>query len=393
MEERKLGETYEKELNDLMEQIGKCYAGGNGRENARRYLLGLMSGAQRKNGWQLAEQMGDSTPYKIQQFLYRGIWDAGAVRDALREYVSEELGERDGVLVVDETGFLKQGKKSAGVKRQYSGTAGRVENCQIGVFLTYAGSKGYTVIDRELYMPKEWTEEKERCSKAGVPADIPFRTKPEMALSMLRTAHEAGVPFTWVTGDCVYGDYRDIRMFLESIGKRYVMAVSGKESVWIGIQQYRISTIMDMLPEVGWERLSTGMGSKGEKVYDWLCSDLNSPEEGCRRRLLIRRSISDPTQRRAYICYCPTDLSITELVRIAGVRWTVEMCFAESKGEVGLDHYEVRSYFGWYKHITMAMCAHALLTVIKMNEQNFSYTTDTTESSSLAGFKKGRGLR
>jgi len=389
-----MAERYERELAELMGCIGRRYATESSRMTARRYLLGLMSGAERKNGWQMAEQLGYNTPYKIQQFLYRGKWDADLVRDDLRDYVSKRLGEPDGVLVADETGFLKQGKKSAGVKRQYSGTAGRIENCQIGVFLTYAGSKGYTVLDRELYLPKEWIEDKERCREAGIPKDTGFRTKPEIALEMIRAAHNAGIAYTWVTGDCVYGDYRDIRMYLESIGKRYVMAVSGKESVWIGFRQYKVSRILESLPKDGWERLSAGNGSKGEKIYDWFCADINSPETGWKRRILVRRSISNPEQLRAYVCCCPDDTPLSELVRIAGVRWTVEMCFAESKGEVGLDHYEVRSYNGWYRHITMAMCAHALLSVLKVREQDISYTVPIPlqASGSLTAFKRGRGL-
>jgi len=390
-----LTQRYSDEIEGLIQRIGKRYVTRNGRETAQKYLLGLLSSAERKNGWQMAEQLGESTPYKIQQFLYRGNWNANHVRDDLRSYASERLGEATGVLVVDETGFLKQGKKSAGVKRQYSGTAGRIENCQIGVFLTYAGTKGYTMIDRELYLPKEWIEDKGRCAEAGIPVDALFRTKPEMALDMLKATHGAEVPFTWVTGDCVYGDYRDIRMYLETIGKQYVMAVSGKESVWIGYRQYRISRILDSLPEEGWERLSTGDGSKGEKIYDWLTSDINSPHKGWKRLLLIRRSISEPAQMRAYVCCCTEDTQLSELVHIAGVRWTVEMCFAESKGEVGLDHYEVRSYDGWYRHITMAMCAHALLSILKMNEQDFTYTAFlpiVASSDSLSAFKKGRSL-
>jgi len=394
MREEELRQQVEREINDLMGQIGKRYATRNGRETARRYLLGLMSNAERKNGWQLAEELGDRTPYKIQQFLYRGSWNANLVRDDLRSYVNEHLGEEDGALVIDETGFLKQGKKSAGVKRQYSGTAGRIENCQIGVFLTYASSKGYTVIDRELYLPKEWVDDRERCNEAGIPSDTPFRTKPEMALDMLKAAHSAGVTYRWVTGDCVYGDYRDIRMYLESVEKQYVMAVSGKESIWIGSRQYRISRVLDSLPNDGWERLSAGEGSKGEKVYDWLISDINSPYTGWKRRLLVRRSVSNPEQLRAYICFCPNETSLSELARVAGIRWTIEMCFAESKGEVGLDHYEVRSYDGWYRHITMAMCAHILLTVLKMREWALgcSFPIPAARSGSLTAFKKGRGL-
>ena len=206
---------YTSEFNNLAMRLGKIFASESGYQNMQKYLRGLLGSAERKNGWQLAEYVGESTPYSMQQLLYRGRFSTDELRDELREYVSENLGEENGVLVVDETGFLKQGKHSCGVKRQYSGTAGRIENCQIGVFLTYAGTKGHSPIDRRLYMPQDWMEDPERLKKAGVPEDVVFKTKPQIALEMIKEATSAGIPYTWVTGDCVYGEYTDIRMWLE----------------------------------------------------------------------------------------------------------------------------------------------------------------------------------
>ena len=377
-----------------MDKIRRVFATSSGREQAKNYILGLMSPIGRKNGWQMAECLGQKTPYAIQQFLYRGKWSADEMRDCMRRYISEQIGEPDAVMVVDETGFLKQGKKSCGVIRQYSGTAGRVENCQVGVFLTYASSRGYTILDRRLYLPKEWEEDKERRRAVGVPEETQFQTKPQMALEMIQEAVEAGVPFTWVTGDSIYGDFRDIRMWLESQGKRYVLCVSGKEHVWSGLKQHRVSKLLENLPVEGWIRESAGTGSKGERLYDWILLHLNPPPmEGWARYLLVRRSIDKPGVLRAYVCCAPEDIPMQTLIRIAGTRWTVETCFAESKGQVGLDQYEVRSYAGWYKHITLACLTHALLTVLKTACTVFpSVPIPKPSDSSLEAFKKGRGL-
>ncbi len=395
MEGEKIREVITRAGDELLARIRDSYATRNGWNTARKYILGLMSDAERKNGWQLSEQLGEHTPYRLQQFLYRASWDADRVRDHLRGYVCEHLGEQNGVLVVDETGFLKQGKHSVGVKRQYSGTAGRVENCQIGVFLTYASQKGHCMIDRALYLPREWTEDHERCKKAGIPEGTTFQTKPEQALRMLQSAYEAGVPFAWVTGDSVYGDPGGIRTYLESIGKQYVMAVSGKTYVWMAMRQSRVSEIMKHLPDNGWQRLSTGAGSKGEKYYDWLPLPLSCAAKGFRKYFLVRRSISHPEKLRGYLCYCKENTSLSELVRVAGTRWTVEMCFAETKGDVGFDHYEVRTWQGWYRHITLAMCAHALLSVLKteLPDTGAALCFESAKSKgSLDAFKKGRNL-
>jgi len=385
----------ETEFNGIMNRLGHVFPSEPGFKTCQKYIKGLLGPAERKNGWQLSESQGKTTPYEIQQFLYRGRFSADRVRDVLRGYVGEKLGEDDGVLVVDETGFLKQGNKSCGVKRQYSGTAGRVENCQIGVFLTYASIKGHSPIDRRLYIPKEWMEDNERRKKAGMPEMLAFQTKPEMALEMIQEATTAGVPYTWVTGDCVYGDFTDIRQWLENNGKCYVMNVSGKAYVWRGHKQEAVGSILKNLPEEGWFEESCGSGSKGERIYDWLIVDINpGMAEGFKRSLLIRRSKSTPDELRAYICFAPIGTPPKKIIETAGTRWTVETCFKESKSEVGLDQYEVRSYDGWNKHITLACFAIAFLTVLSCNSlDGNSIQEHNPATSSLEGFKKGRNLR
>ena len=391
----KLRTYFQKGKETFMEAISGVFASKSGRELAQNYILGLLGPAERKNGWQLAESLGFQTPYSIQQFLYRGSWSADELRDALRRYTVTYMGEPDGVLVVDETGFLKQGKKSCGVMRQYSGTAGKVANCQVGVFLIYATSKGFTFLDRKLYLPKEWIQDGQRCKEAGIPEGTEFQTKPQQALSMLQEAYNVGVPFSWVTADSVYGDYRNIRAWLESQDKYYVLCVSGKEYVWQGFEQVRVSSLLENLPEDIWFTGSAGNGSKGERLYDWGMIALNSPPEGsCRRWLLVRRSLTKAEEIRAYVCYGPSTTPLSKFIEIAGTRWKIETGFAESKSEVGLDQYEVRSYCGWYKHITLACAAHILLTVLHSISGNSvpDALNDPPSYTSLDEFKKGRNL-
>ena len=380
----------EAEYNKLMNRIGEVFFSDLGFENAQKYMKGLLSNASRKNGWQMSEITGESTPYKLQQFIYRGRYSADKIRNITREYVSEKLGEPDGVLVVDDTGFIKQGEKSCGVQRQYTGTMGKICNCQLGVFLTYASSLGHTPIDRRLYMEK-WMDDEERRTEAGVPEELEFATKPELALEMIKEATTAGVPYKWVTGDCAYGDNREIRKYLEENEKCYVLNISRKEY----IDNESVGVILSKLPSDGWFEASCGDGSKGERVYDWYILDTSDKvPEGYKRVILVRRKRSDPEELKAYLAFAPQDTPDAKLVEVAGIRWTVEMCFKESKGEVGLDQYEVRSYDSWYKHITFAMVALALITVLASR----SLDTKTIQqhnpaSSSLDDFKRGRNLR
>jgi SRSO17 transposase len=301
------------------------------------------------------------------------------------------------VLVIDETGFLKKGDRSAGVARQYSGTAGRIENCQIGVFLAYASRLGHVLLDRELYLPKEWTDDRARCQQAGVPDARGFATKPQLARQMLARAFTAGVPAKWVTGDSVYGDDRRLRMWLESCPQAYVLAVSGKEYVWLDWQQRQVKRILAALPEDGWARLSAGDGAKGPRWYDWRWLPLADPlDPAWRRWLLVRRSVADPTDLTAYVVFAPQEAVLAEVVRVAGTRWTIESGFEAAKGEVGLDHYEVRSWTGWYRHITLAMWALALLAVLRAGtiavEAFKKSLAARGNQRSLVGFKASRGL-
>jgi SRSO17 transposase len=378
----------------VMAQIGPRFARSEARQHAADHLRGLLSHTARKNGWQLAETVGDATPYGIQQFLYRAAWDPDAVRDDLRDYVVAHLGDPQGILVVDETGFLKKGDKSAGVQPQYSGAAGRTANAQIGVFLTYAGPRGHTFLDRALYLPAGWTDDRERCRAAGIPDEVAFATKPAQAQAMLERALDAGVPAAWVTADSIYGDVKYLRVWLEARPIGYVLAVSGKDTVWeAGWRQRRISTLLAAPPTEGWARLSAGDGAKGPRFYDWLRLPLAAPlVAGWRRWVLLRRSVADPTEITAYVCFCPAETTFAELVRVAGARWTVEICFEAAKQEVGLDEYEVRSWTGWHRHITLACLAHAFLTVVRAHGVDPLAETKKGDrpSGSLARFRASR---
>ena len=382
-------------LTEVERRIGPRFARWEARRRAGAYLRGLLSPVERKNGWQVAEVNGDDTPYGVQHLLGRAKWDAEAVRDDVRGYVTEHLGAPHGVVVIDETGFLKKGRHSAGVARQYSGTAGRIENCQIGVFLAYASARGHALLDRALYLPKEWTTDRVRCVAAGIPAAQPFATKPELARGMLEQAFKAGVPVAWVTGDSVYGDDRRLRMWLEEHDHAYVLAVSGKEYVWLGWRQRQVKTVLAALPADGWTRLSAGAGVKGPRWYDWYWLPLAAPmQPAWRRWLLVRRSVSDPTDLTAFVVFAPQATTLAEAVQVAGTRWTIESSFEAAKGEVGLDHYEVRSWTGWYRHITLAMWAYALLAVVRAGHlQETSWPKKMlaqAPSHSLAAFKAAR---
>jgi SRSO17 transposase len=382
---------------EVERRIGSLFARSEARHRAMSYLAGLLSPAERKNSWQLAEISGDANPYGFQNLLGRAEWDANALRDRLYTYLTDYLADDDAIGVLDETGFLKKGTRSAGVARQYSGTAGRIENCQIAVFLAYASRHGHTLLDRELYLPEEWTNDRERCRRAGIPDERVFATKPELARQMLERSRAAGVRFAWITGDSVYGDNRPLRQWLEDQAQAYVLAVSGKEWIWKDGKQQQVTTLVAELPVEGWQRLSAGAGSKGPRDYDWLRLELSAPTPlGWQRWLLVRRSISDPNKLSAYLVFAPADSLLATLVRVAGRRWTVEESIQTAKGEVGLDHYEVRSWTGWYRHISLAMWAQAFLTVVRA-ERGAKVAPKKglwkpAPGSSLASFKAQRGL-
>ncbi len=345
--------------------MGKQFPRAEPRQRATAYIRGLISPIERKNGWQLAEHAGEEQPYGMQHLLGRAVWSADGVRDDLRTYVVEHLGESAAVLVVDETGFLKKGTKSAGVARQYSGTAGRVENCQIGVFLVYATRRGRTFLDRELYLPRAWATAPERRAVAGVPEEVPFATKPQLARQMIARALSAGVPWGWVTGDSVYGSDWRMRSWLEERQLSYVLGVTAQYRIFTGHEREWAATVVKRLPEDAWRRVSCGAGSKGARRYDWARLPLGAPRGERQRWLLARRSIRDPTQMAYYVGSGPPDTSLEQLVWVVGTRWAIEESFESAKGEVGLDHYEVRSWHGWYRHVTLVLFAHAYLTVLR----------------------------
>jgi SRSO17 transposase len=363
---------------EIQERIGPRFARSEQRQRVRRYVEGLLSPVERKNGWQLAEQAGEARPYGMQRLLAGAKWDADAVRDDLRAYVVEQLGNRRAVLVIDETGFLKQGSKSVGVKRQYSGTAGRIENCQIGVFLTYAAPQGHVLLDRELYLPREWADDAERRQEAGVPDEVRFATKPQLARRMLERALAAAVPAAWVTGDSIYGGDRRLRVWLEQQGQPFVLAVTSAEPLFALLAghfgQPRADRIAAHIPTQEWRRLSAGAGAKGPRTYDWARVrlarlQLSAEERRWEHWLLVRRSRRDPTELAYYVVFAPAGTSLRTLVRVAGQRWRIEQSFELAKGEVGLDHYEVRRWDGWYRHMTLAMFALAYLAALRARLQ------------------------
>ncbi len=355
-------------LDGLHARIAHRFRRAEARGRAKRYLAGLLDRVERKNGWQLAEHLGEPGPQGVQRLLNAADWDVEAVRDDLRSYVTEHLGHAAGVLIVDETGFLKKGTKSVGVQRQYRGTAGRIENCQIGVFVGYASHQGRAFLDRELYLPQEWVQDPARRGEAGVPPAVRFATKPELARQMLARAFAAGVPASWVSGDEIYGNDGAFRRWLVAENHPYVLAVSAHHPLWQSGTQERADHLIAALPPAAWAPLSAGAGSQGERLYDWAC--IQVPYEsapGTAHWLLARRSLSDPTEHAYYRVFGPADTSVATMVRVAGMRWAIEASFEDAKGAVGLDHYEVRTWTAWYRHVTLALLAHAYLEVTRLH--------------------------
>jgi SRSO17 transposase len=353
-------------LDALHARIAGRFARAGPRRRVLSYLRGLLGPVGRKNGWQLAEHAGERTPDGMQRLLATADWNPDLVRDDLRAYILEHLGDPGAVLVADEAGFLKKGTTSVGVQRQYSGTAGKVDNCQLGVLLAYASGKGRAFIDRELYLPKAWTDDPARCRAARVPEQVGFQTKPQLARGMLERALDAGVPASWVTADEVHGGDPALRRFLEDRGVPYVLAVKGSEPLGTATQESATAAqLAASLAAEQWVACSAGHGAKGRRLYDWARIQLAAPAAaGCTRWLLVRRSRRDG-ELACYACYGPASTSLVGLVRVAGVRWAIEEGFQQAKTEVGLDHYEVRRWPGWYRHVTLALLAHAFLVVTR----------------------------
>jgi SRSO17 transposase len=359
---------WEERFEQLTDAIGPCFKRQDLRGQAIGYVQGLLGRVQRKNSWQLSEYLGRAGPYGIQRLLGRASWDADQARDVLLAYARRHLlcENEAGVLVIDETGFLKKGRKSVGVQRQYSGTAGRIENCQIGVFMALAGSKGRALVDRELYLPESWLQDQACCDEAGVPEDVTFATKPQLARKMLQRAFEAGCKPSYVLADEVYGNDSKFRRFLESRQQPYVLAVSCQQRLWVEFRQQRVDAIARTTPARAWQRRSVGDGAKGPRVYDWAASRFGAATAGdLIHWLLIRRSVTDPDDLAYYLCLTPQGTSANDLAQAAGQRWAIETCFECAKQETGLDEYEVRSWVGWYRHVTLSMLALAFLAAVR----------------------------
>jgi SRSO17 transposase len=363
------------------------------RAQALKYLRGLLSPVPRKNGWQLAEAMGDKVPDPTQRLLYRTLWSADSARDILQQYIVEVFADEDGIGVVDETGFIKKGIRSVGVKRQYSGTAGKIENCQIGTFLSYATAKGHVFLDRRLYLPEEWCNDAERRAQAKVPVDVSFQTKPEQAMAMLEQAWQAGVPMRWVTGDEAYGDSTALRDLVARNGRWYVLAVRTPTPVWTqrppvvepepqargrprttvrllddALAATTVKAVVASWPESRWQRLAVAEGEKGRITYDWACQGVVESRDklpGPEAWLIARRSIGAPTELAYYLSNAPANTPLLKLAQVASTRYTVEQCLEEAKGEAGLDDYEVRYWHSWHRHITLSMMAHAWLASVR----------------------------
>jgi SRSO17 transposase len=351
------------------------------RVRARACVAGMLSGLERKTGWSLAEYVGEKSPDGMQRLFTAARWDQDAVRDDVRGYVASALGDLDGVLIGDDTGFEKKGVCSAGVQRQYTGTAGKITNCQLGVFLAYAGPKGRALVDRELYLPRSWTRDEVRLAAAKVPSETPFRTKPQLLRLMIERAAAAEIPFGWVTADEAYGDNGPLRAFLEEQQVSYVLAVSCDHVITTPAGRRRADALADKLPKRAWQRISCGDGAKGHRWYDWALVAMSRPEIS----LLIRQHASRPSELAFYLCHTPQAVPLTRLVRVAGTRWAVEECFQAAKNEAALDHYQVRLYKACYRYVTLAMLALAWLAVTRaaLTDDNGELPTSANEISRM----------
>ena len=360
-------EGWQDVYDELWGYFGPCFRRKDTRNHAERYIRGLLGQIERKNGWQMAEYLGDKSPCAIQNFLGRASWEAEKVRDTLMQYAPEHIlsDNEGGVLIVDETGFLKKGIHSVGVQRQYSGTAGRIENSQVGVFMTLAGSRGHALIDRELYLSKAWCADIERRRKAYIPEEVSFQTKPQLAQKMITRAYCQGIHPEWVLGDSVYGSW-EFRNFLEKHHQPYIVGVTGQQRLWVNFRQIRIDHIVGEIPENAWLRWSVGRGTKGERIYDWVSWATGVRDDaGNQKYVLCRRSVSHAETYAYYFCYAPENTPTHKFAEAAGKRWEIECCFETAKQETGLDEYEIRSWHGWYRHMTLSMVALAFLSAIR----------------------------
>ncbi|MFJ4896126.1 IS701 family transposase [Streptomyces sp. NPDC088788] len=356
-------------FDQLTGRIAARFARVEPRRHATALVLGLLSDLPRKNCWTLAEHAGDATPDGMQHLLHRAKWDADAVRDDVRAYVVEHLADDEAVLVVDETGDLKKGAATVGVQRQYTGTAGRIENSQVAVYIVYSAARGHAAIDRALYVPLSWTDDPGRCRAAGIPDNLAFATKPVLAARMIGRALDAGTPARWVAGDEVYGDNPHLRTAPEHRQFGYVLAVSSTHQVSTAAGTCLARAIVAKIPKRAWQRRSAGAGAKGERYYDWAQVDIHGPADRPGHWWLLIRRNQRSGERAFFRCFSPRPVPLTDLIRVAGRRWTVEETFQAGKGLAGLDEHQVRRWTSWHRWVTLAMLAHAFLAVTAAAER------------------------
>lgn len=367
-------EEWSAEFEKVLDRIEPLFVHPNSRKHAGQYLRGLLAPLERKNGWTIAEYVGEKEPKAMQRFLNIALWDADALRDLVFDYAVEHLNDPRGVLIADPTGFAKKGKKSAGVQRQYSGTLGRIDNCQIGTFLAYVNTnRDRVLLDRELYIPKDtWFGDPDRCAEAAVPDDLTFTTRPMQVMAMIERARWSDLRFAWFTADEEFGQNPGLRAYLEEGETAYVMAVpKNTEFTDHTGQHVIIEKRATRLAPNDWQRRACGIGTKGFRAYDWALINSADPDH----QYMIRRSLDD-NELAFYHCYNPRRESFGELVRVAGARWPVEECFEAAKGGVGLDDYQVRLHHAWYRHVTLAMLAHAFLTICVRKHKDKKGLTD-----------------
>jgi SRSO17 transposase len=349
-----------------MGRIAGRFARVEPRRRVGQLVLGMLSDLPRKNCWTIAEWAGEANPHGMQHLLCRASWDADAVRDDVCEYVVEHLHDPEAVLVVDETGDVKKGVHTVGVQRQYTGTAGRIENSQVAVYLVYAGARGHAAVDRELYLPRSWTSDPDRCRAAGLGEGVVLATKPQLAAAMIERFCRAGHRVGWVTADEVYGGNPKLRSALEERGLGYVLAVACSAEVTTGAGRFRADALAAKMPKRAWQKLSAGAGAKGHRFYDWAVIELAEPGPG-HRQLLIRRN-RRTGELAYYRCHSTEPVPLSTLVRVAGSRWRVEETFQTEKGLAGLDEHQLRRYPSWARWVTLAMLAHAFLVVVRAAE-------------------------
>jgi SRSO17 transposase len=351
----------------LLERVAGRFPRVETRQRLARFLRGMLAELPRKTCWSIAEHAGETSPDGMQHLLNRARWDSAGVAADLREFVAQHLGEPDGVLIVDESGDLKKGEHTVGVQRQYTGTAGRIENAQVAVYLAYASRGGHALIDRELYLPRSWADDPDRRTAAGVPDEVGFATKPALATTMLTRGIEAGLPARWVTADEVYGVDPDLRAQLETLQLGYVLGVGCNRRVTVhgarGGVRMRADQVAAGLANHCWTRYSAGAGAKGPRFYDWAFVALH-PDDGPGHRWLLIRRHPEHGELAYYRCYAPRPVALTELVRIAGTRWRIEESFQATKTLTGLDKHQVRRWTSWRRWTLIAMLAHALLAVL-----------------------------